>query len=283
MTDFLGGLNPGNPKTEDEDDLLNAAGEAYLGTFDKKEEGVSPAECFSLLDVAPVITSGMETLVRDSFWQCFKSADDRPWNFTFSLYVKWILGVIFRWFILLPIRFLYELGGTIFYSFLFFCICPLIPKSHRLSAKQWICRHYSALWLSSWSCVIQYHGVKPKKHANQVLVCNHTTVFDICLLEKIGDFAIIGQLQGGFMGFLQTKFLSCTGSIWFDRKDARDRSFVARKLKEHIQDENNNPLLIFPEGTCVNNEYCIQFKRGAFELGAIVYPVAIKYKFVSLS
>ena len=37
------------------------------------------------------------------------------------------------------------------------------------------------------------------------------------------------------------------------------------------------PLLIFPEGTCVNNEYCVMFKRGAFDLGATVCPVAIKY------
>jgi hypothetical protein len=29
----------------------------------------------------------------------------------------------------------------------------------------------------------------------------------------------------------------------------------------------STPLLIFPEGTCVNNEYCVMFKRGAFDLG----------------
>jgi hypothetical protein len=28
---------------------------------------------------------------------------------------------------------------------------------------------------------------------------------------------------------------------------------------------------------CVNNEYCVLFKKGAFDLGARVYPVAIKY------
>ena len=31
-------------------------------------------------------------------------------------------------------------------------------------------------------------------------------------------------------------------------------------------------------GVCaVNNEYCVMFKRGAFDLGATVCPVAIKY------
>jgi len=33
-------------------------------------------------------------------------------------------------------------------------------------------------------------------------------------------------------------------------------------------------------GTCVNNEYVVQFKKGAFEMGAVVCPIAIKYKYV---
>lgn len=31
------------------------------------------------------------------------------------------------------------------------------------------------------------------------------------------------------------------------------------------------------QGTCVNNEFCVMFKRGAFDLGATVFPVAIRY------
>lgn len=60
-------------------------------------------------------------------------------------------------------------------------------------------------------------------------------------------------------------------------KDVLNESFLF-SIKEHINKPNNNPLLIFPEGVCVNNEYVIMFKKGAFELGATVYPVAIKYK-----
>lgn len=37
------------------------------------------------------------------------------------------------------------------------------------------------------------------------------------------------------------------------------------------------PRQVFPEGTCVNNEYVIMFKRGAFDLGTSIVPVAIKY------
>lgn len=31
------------------------------------------------------------------------------------------------------------------------------------------------------------------------------------------------------------------------------------------------------QGTCVNNEFCVMFKRGAFDLDAAVFPVAIRY------
>ena len=33
------------------------------------------------------------------------------------------------------------------------------------------------------------------------------------------------------------------------------------RLKDHVQGADNNPLLIFPEGTCVNNHYTVMFKK----------------------
>lgn len=61
------------------------------------------------------------------------------------------------------------------------------------------------------------------------------------------------------------------------RMQVKDRVVVAKRMKEHVQAADTTPLLIFPEGTCVNNEYCVMFKRGAFDLGATVCPIAIKY------
>lgn len=61
------------------------------------------------------------------------------------------------------------------------------------------------------------------------------------------------------------------------RRQAKDRALVAERMRAHVRDPRSTPLLIFPEGTCVNNEYCVMFKRGAFDLGATVCPVAIKY------
>lgn len=42
----------------------------------------------------------------------------------------------------------------------------------------------------------------------------------------------------------------------------------------HVENGDNEPIMVFPEGTCVNNEYCIMFKKGCFDLGADVYPVS---------
>ena len=33
------------------------------------------------------------------------------------------------------------------------------------------------------------------------------------------------------------------------------------RLREHVLGTDNNPLLIFPEGTCVNNHYTVMFKK----------------------
>ena len=50
-----------------------------------------------------------------------------------------------------------------------------------------------------------------------------------------------------------------------------------QRLKEHVDNPDRLPILIFPEGTCINNTSVMQFKKGSFEVGGTVYPVAIKY------
>ena len=48
------------------------------------------------------------------------------------------------------------------------------------------------------------------------------------------------------------------------------------RLRDHIEDPNKLPILIFPEGTCINNTSIMMFKKGSFEVGGTIYPVAIK-------
>ncbi|XP_049788974.1 glycerol-3-phosphate acyltransferase 4 isoform X4 [Schistocerca nitens] len=90
-------------------------------------------------------------------------------------------------------------------------------------------------------------------------------------------FIGIGQRHGGFLGLLQRALARASPHIWFERSEVKDREAVARRLREHVSDPNNPPILIFPEGTCINNTSVMQFKKGSFEVGGVIYPVAIKY------
>lgn len=112
---------------------------------------------------------------------------------------------------------------------------------------------------------------------NRVWVANHTSMIDYAVLCAYCPFAAIMQLHPGWVGIFQTRYLASLGCLWFNRTQAKDRTLVAKRMREHVASATSTPLLIFPEGTCVNNEYCVMFRKGAFDLGATVCPVAIKY------
>lgn len=78
---------------------------------------------------------------------------------------------------------------------------------------------------------------------------------------------------------LQDHLLRSLHCVWFDRAEVDNRKVVAERLKEHAGSPTkaNFPLLVFPEGTCVNNEYVVQFRKGVFEYGVPINPIAIKY------
>ncbi|GFZ00389.1 glycerol-3-phosphate acyltransferase 9 [Actinidia rufa] len=86
-------------------------------------------------------------------------------------------------------------------------------------------------------------------------------MIDFIVLEQMTAFAVIMQKHPGWVGLLQSTILESVGCIWFNRSEAKDRETVARKLREHVLGADNNPLLIFPEGTCVNNHYTVMFKK----------------------
>uniref|UniRef100_A0A803MCE7 Phospholipid/glycerol acyltransferase domain-containing protein n=1 Tax=Chenopodium quinoa TaxID=63459 RepID=A0A803MCE7_CHEQI len=134
-----------------------------------------------------------------------------------------------------------------------------------------------SFFVASWTGVIKYHGPRPSVRSKQIFVANHTSMIDFIVLEQMTAFAVIMQKHPGWVGLLQSTILESLGCIWFNRAEVNDRAVVQRKLRDHVHGADNNPLLIFPEGTCVNNEYTVMFKKGAFELDCPVCPVAIKY------
>jgi len=126
------------------------------------------------------------------------------------------------------------------------------------------------------SLVVNYHDEENRPKAG-ICVANHTTPIDIMTLACDNAYALTGQRHGGFNGFFQDQLSKASPQIWFERGEAKDRKLVVQRLKEHVDNPDRLPILIFPEGTCINNTSVMQFKKGSFEVGGVVYPVAIKY------
>ncbi|VDN19230.1 unnamed protein product [Gongylonema pulchrum] len=56
-----------------------------------------------------------------------------------------------------------------------------------------------------------------------------------------------------------------------------DTKLAGVELQEHVDDPSLLPIIIFPEGTCINNTSVMMFKKGSFEVSSTIYPIAMKY------
>ncbi|KAK3273330.1 hypothetical protein CYMTET_18421 [Cymbomonas tetramitiformis] len=270
------------PKSEGEFEKLSTAFEA---SFLKRKKSLPTlsGETLShkIFDISELLNEGAQAIVDDTFTKCFKSTPQEYWNWNLYLFPMWCIGVPIRYLFLFPCR----LAVLIIGFFMFFVAFTLVhfslkdgPKRRRMerSLTEFLC----AVFVASWTGVIRYHGTRPSNRmssANKVFVANHTSMIDFIILQQVCGHAVIMQKHSGWVGLMQGTIMESIGCIQFNRTEAKDRATVAARLKEHVASRDKNPLLIFPEGTCVNNEYCVMFKKGAFDLGATVYPIAIKY------
>lgn len=217
----------------------------------------------------------------------------KPRNTLISLILqgpKSFTGMLVRYFILFPYRLMVlSLASAVFFAAL--PIVLLLKNEHlqRLLFKNY-CKAFLISWgLTAWLTVgaqIRRIGTKPVLKVPHIFVANHTSIIDYIVLSA-HDFphSTVAQKQSkksvvmleGILGFFLESVLTLNGSLLFNRGKKKDRDIVASKIDAHVKDTSKSPLLIFPEGTCVNNEYTVLFKKGAFELDAIVAPVAIKY------
>eukprot|EP00250_Pteridium_aquilinum_P004713 c14915_g1_i1 orf=136-1305(+) len=232
-----------------------------------------------LLDISPFLNEAASAIVDDSFTRCFKSNPPEPWNWNLYLIPLWCLGVLVRYLILFPIRVILLAAGWILFLALFISVHSILRGHDQLRQmlERGLVEFICSVFVASWTGVVKYHGPRPSRRPKQVFVANHTSMIDFIILEQMTAFAVIMQKHPGWVGLLQTTILESLGCIWFNRTETKDREIVGKKIKLHIEDPEKNPLLIFPEGTCVNNDYTVMFKKGAFELGCAVCPIAIKY------
>uniref|UniRef100_A0A8C2XFG1 1-acylglycerol-3-phosphate O-acyltransferase 9, like n=1 Tax=Cyclopterus lumpus TaxID=8103 RepID=A0A8C2XFG1_CYCLU len=230
---------------------------------------------FTLSDSFYFTRRGIETIVEDEVTQRFSSEELVSWNLltrtnvdfqyiSLRLTLLYGLGIVVRYCILAPLRITLACIGLTWL---------VIGTSAVGLLPNWRMK----FWLSEWVHVMCYRIWSPAPLRSGICVANHTSPIDIVILCNDGCYAMVGQVHGGLMGVLQRAMVRSCPHVWFERAEMKDRHLVTKRLTDHVNDKTKLPILIFPEGTCVNNTSVMMFKKGSFEIGATIYPVAIKY------
>ncbi|CAL8101504.1 unnamed protein product [Calicophoron daubneyi] len=252
---------------------------------------LSGKQGFKLYHPILLVKCGIEAIIEDSVTKRFSSAQLRVWNFLGRnlsyVYMKrdhlavlralWFTGVLVRYLLFFPCR-----------CFTFFASIPLTWVVGYLgrrfpvkSVRKWLVQRglqiCVRLSLCPFSSVIHFHNPDNRPKSNTICVANHTTPFDWCVLASDVTYAVVGQKHSGFFGFAERVISAAVPTVWFDREEALDRNLTASRLRSHVASPDSAPLLIFPEGTCINNTSVMKFKKGCFEVGAPIHPVAIRY------
>ncbi|XP_054159072.1 glycerol-3-phosphate acyltransferase 4-like [Oppia nitens] len=243
---------------------------------------------FNLADIYEFVRTGVKAMVDDEVTKRFAAKELPTWNLltrtdkfyhynSLRLALIWWSGLLFRYLFLFPLRFTITFLGV---SWLVFCT-GLIAQIPNGRLKRWVYYRVSIMCFRvlsrGFSGLITYHDVENRAKSGGICVANHTSPIDVVILHCDNSYALVGQTHGGFLGILQRALARATHHIWFDRSEMTDRLAVSHRLQEHVQDTSKLPILIFPEGTCINNSAVMMFKKGAFEVGGTIYPVAIKY------
>lgn len=105
---------------------------------------------------------------------------------------------------------------------------------------------------------------------------NHTGISDIPILGSDNDLNFVGKKFGGFAAVFVNALAKTGDHIFFDRTESKDREYVKTVLRNHAANTEVYPTLVFPEGTCTSPSHIMMFKKGVFELDAVIYPIAIK-------
>lgn len=242
---------------------------------------------FTLSDCFYFSRRGIESIVEDEVTQRFTSEELVSWNLltrtndfqyiSLKLTLVYGIGIFVRYCILAPLRITLAIIGL---SWLVIgtSAVGLLPNWRIKSwFSEWVHVMCYRICARGLSATIRYHNRENKPKKGGICVANHTTPIDIVILCNDGCYAMVGQVHGGLMGVVQRAMVRSCPHVWFERAEMKDRHLVTKRLKDHVNDKTKLPILIFPEGTCVNNTSVMMFKKGSFEIGATIYPVAIKY------
>ncbi|EPR78448.1 1-acyl-sn-glycerol-3-phosphate acyltransferase [Spraguea lophii 42_110] len=223
-----------------------------------------------LKDACHFISMNIHSLEDDHFSNCFASI---PRHAMDNSGIFYIFSIIIRYLILFPIRLIFFTAGLIMLIHIFLWISlrdnyDLVDDFLMMGFRLF----YMSLGINA-----NHHGYKRKMEEKHVYVSNHTSFLDFIILSGYKfPHSSLAQTHTGAFGFFFNFFLKRNGSISFDRSKKEDKATIKDRIKQLVS-ISKSPLLIFPEGVCVNNKYSVLFQRGAFDLGVKVVPVALNY------
>ncbi|XP_045923335.1 glycerol-3-phosphate acyltransferase 4-like isoform X2 [Micropterus dolomieu] len=243
---------------------------------------------FEMADIFYFCRRGVESIVDDEVTKRFSAQELESWNLltrsnynfrhiSLRLTVLWGLGVLIRYCILLPLRVTLAVTGIGLLIVLTTVVGFLPNRKLRFFLSEKAHLMCYRICVRALTAIITYHNRENKPKNGCICVANHTTPIDVIILANDGCYSLVGQVQGGLMGMMQRAMVKSSPHIWFERSEVKDRHLVAKRLGDHVADKTKQPILIFPEGTCINNTSVMMFKKGSFEIGCTVYPVAIKF------
>lgn len=260
------------------------------GRVDSSEACAGPDKLqeFHLEHATRFVARGLVAIIDDQVTKRFEADQLESWNLltrtnarhyqfeSRSLALGWLFGLMCRYLVLLPLRIVFTLTGFLWLVSTMLLI-GLLPRP-------WRRRPYKATSLMAFRLLacgitsrLQFHNRHFRAQLGDVCVANHTSPIDVILMGCDNCYALVGQRHGGLLGLLERALSRATNHVWFDRGEMRDRRLVTERLREHVAHGSNLPVLIFPEGTCINNSAVMMFRKGSFETTRRICPAAIKY------
>ncbi|XP_075006081.1 glycerol-3-phosphate acyltransferase 3-like isoform X1 [Calonectris borealis] len=243
---------------------------------------------FNLADVMYFSKKGCEAVAEDEVTRRFSSEELVSWNLlsrtnanlhhvSWQLTVVWVIGILIRYCLLMPFR----ICLAVFSILLLVLATTVVGQFPNGRVKCWLSNQVqmmcATLGVRCLGGLVHFHNRENRPQEGGICVANHTTPLDVLILASDGCYSLVGQAHGGLLGLIQKSCMQTTQHVLFERSEMKDRHLVRKKIREHIADKAKLPILIFPEGTCINNTSVMMFKKGSFEVGGTIHPVAIKY------
>ncbi|XP_020797986.1 glycerol-3-phosphate acyltransferase 3 [Drosophila serrata] len=237
-----------------------------------------------------MVNLGMELILEDEVTPHFVAAPTPPgqWNLLtrnlgqrvrdlhWRLWIVWLLGWLTRYVLLLPLRTL-AAWASLFLTSIIAAILGQLPESHlkQLLVEQ-VLRQCFRIMAGCLPIIRRYHNTEHRPTMG-ICVCNHTSPLDVLVLMSDAYYTVTGQIHDGIIGLFQRALSRVSPQMWFDRRLLGDREALGCLLRLHGGSADRPPILLFPEGTCINNTAVMQFRKGSFAVSDVVYPLAISY------